>query len=462
MLPIFHLEGQKIAVFGLGRSGMATARAAQKGGAEVYVYDGNPNSVMRATDEGFEFLDLRKDTAWSEIDQLIVSPGISHLYPHVHPIIDKAMSHGVIVDNDVSLFFKELSESYVGMEKPPKVIAITGSNGKSTITALTHHALTQLGFDAQMGGNIGRGVFDLDPPSSKTIYVLELSSYQTELALNLNPDIAIFSNLSADHLDRHAGMGGYFAAKMRLFTQSLPRAVIGVEEAEGRYLESHLSALGARTIPVSISGKLQRSKYIQVKKGYLSEWNKGRQVASLDLRDYQALPGQHNWQNAALVFGALRELTIAPKKIEAAMVSFGGLAHRCQLIGEKNGVRFFNDSKATNADAAAKALGAFQNIHWIVGGQAKEGGIESLRPYFENVKFAYLIGESAVEFAVTLENTPHQICHRMEDALHAIKSNVEEGDVVLLSPASASFDQYADFEKRGEAYISLVKSHFDV
>ncbi len=463
MIPLYHLEGQKIAVFGLARSGLACAKAAQRGGADVVVYDGNEKAVEAAKAEGLTYADLSREREWEGVEQLIVSPGIPHIYPAMNPIIRQAMERGIKVDNDVSLFFQELNENYQGEENPPRVMAITGSNGKSTSTALLYHCLQELGFKTQMGGNIGRGVFDLDPPRKGEIYVLELSSYQTDLALTLTPDVAIFTNLSPDHLDRHGGMGGYLAAKSRLFTQSLPRSVIGIEEMEGLYLENRLQASGARVLPVSISAKPQgRQHYIHVKKGFLAEWNKGRQVGSIDLRQYDALPGAHNWQNIACVYGALRSLNIAPREIEKAMASFGGLAHRSQKIGEKEGVVFINDSKATNADATANALKSFENIHWIVGGRAKEGGIDALRPYFSRIKHSYLIGEAADEFAKALEGEEYTRSGTMEQALKDIRDNVQPGDVVLLSPASASFDQYPDFEKRGEDYISLVKSVFSL
>ncbi|MCL4153650.1 UNVERIFIED_CONTAM: hypothetical protein GTU68_062818 [Idotea baltica] len=258
-------------------------------------------------------------------------------------------------------------------------------------------------------------------------------------------------------------MGGYFAAKSRLFMQSLPRSIVGVEEPEGLYLENQLRASGARVQAVSISGKLQgRDHYYHVKKGFLAEWNKGRQAASIDFREMKSLPGRHNWQNAACVFGALRALTIAPKKIEEAMHSFGGLAHRCQVLGEKDGVLFVNDSKATNAEAAAQALSAFSNIHWIAGGQSKTGGIQSLSPYFDRVKHAYFVGEAANDFSQSFDGENQTRFETIKQALEAIQARVAKGDVVLLSPSAASFDQYADFEKRGDDYISLVKTIFGV
>lgn len=467
MFPLNHLKGEKIAIFGLARSGMSLARSAAAGGVEAVLYDGNEEAMKRARSEGFETRDLMADDGFDGIDKLIVSPGIPHLYPNMNPVIARAIKCGVAIDNDISLLFGEIAHHKSG-KTPPRVIAITGSNGKSTTSALIHHCLGELGYETHLGGNIGRGVFDLAPPSPGAVYVLELSSYQTELALNLSPDIAVFTNLSPDHLDRHGGMGGYFAAKARLFTGTLPASIIGIDEAEGAFLAAHLAGLGADVSRVHIAGgenkaddEMPKDSEISVTSGVLSEGS-GAQGFHFDLRQLASLPGAHNWQNAAAAFGALRALGVEAAKIMSAMQSFGGLAHRCQLLGEARGVRIVNDSKATNADAARHALGAFDNILWIAGGRAKEGGIESLRPFFPRIKRAYLIGEAAEDFAKTLGATPHLLAGDLEIAMKAARADCAPGDVVLLSPACASFDQYPDFEKRGEAMISLAKSLFDL
>jgi UDP-N-acetylmuramoylalanine--D-glutamate ligase len=342
------------------------------------------------------------------------------------------------------------------------VVCITGSNGKSTTTALIHHILVQSGRPAQMAGNIGRGVLDIDPPQDGEIVVLELSSYQTELARALTPDVAVFTNLSPDHLDRHGGMGGYFAAKRRLFSEGGPdRCIIGVDEVEGAFLAGQLSA-GAgddRVIRISSGQKLDGFAWsVFARKGFLAEWRRGKQVASIDLRAIKGLPGAHNHQNACAAYGAARALGLAPREIEAAMHSFAGLPHRSQLLREIGGVSFVNDSKATNADSAAKALQAFARIRWIAGGLAKEGGIAPLAPHLGSVVKAYLIGHSARDFALQLGDTPYEICETMAVAVARAAAEAQGGDVVLLAPAAASFDQYPNFEKRGEDFAAQVNA----
>jgi UDP-N-acetylmuramoylalanine--D-glutamate ligase len=342
------------------------------------------------------------------------------------------------------------------------VVAVTGSNGKSTTTALIHHILSEAGRPTQMAGNIGKGVLSIDPPTDGEVVVLELSSYQTELARALTPDVAVFTNLSPDHLDRHGGMGGYFAAKARLFTMGGPdRAVIGVDEAEGRFLAGALGqgAQDDRVIRVSSGQKLEGFGWsVFARKGFLAEWRKGRQVASIDLREVKGLPGAHNHQNACAAYAACRSLGLAPKLIEGALHSFAGLPHRSLLVGERGGVRFVNDSKATNVDSAAKALQAFPKIRWIAGGLGKEGGIAALKPVLGSVVKAYLIGHSARDFALQLGDTPHEICETMERAVARAAEEAQAGEVVLLAPAAASFDQYPNFEKRGDDFTARVKA----
>ncbi|PLS23508.1 UDP-N-acetylmuramoyl-L-alanine--D-glutamate ligase [Neptunicoccus cionae] len=464
MIPVRGYEGHSVGVLGLGRSGLATARALVAGGAVPVCWDDNSAAQDRARAEGFLVADLGKDRNWEGISCLVTSPGIPHLYPAPHPVIAKAWEMGAVVDNDVGLFFRSYgTPEWDGFETLPRVICVTGSNGKSTTTALIHHILQEAGRDVQMGGNIGRGVLDLEPASDGQITVLELSSYQTELARSLAPDIAIFMNLSPDHLDRHGGMGGYFAAKARLFTAGGPdRSIIGVDELEGRYLAAQLRETqnsGEPVIRISAERKLQGDDWsVFARKGFLAEWRKGRQVASIDLRNMRGLPGAHNHQNACAAYAACRSIGLAPRVVETHLASYGGLPHRCQIIAERNGVLFVNDSKATNTDAAEKALMAFKNIRWIAGGQAKEGGIAALKPQFERLRKAYLIGEAAEEFAGQLDGQPFEICGTMEQAVARAAADAEAGDVVLLAPACASFDQYTSFEKRGDAFVAAVSN----
>lgn len=463
MIPIKGYEGQRVAVLGLGRSGLATARALQAGGAEALLWDDSPEARAKAEADGFVLTDLGRDAAWQGLVLLVTSPGIPHLYPQPNRHIARALSEGVPVDNDIGLFFQSwATDAWDNFDIAPKVIAVTGSNGKSTTTALIHHILRVADRPTQMAGNIGRGVLDLEPAADGEVVVLELSSYQTDLARSLTPDIAVFTNLSPDHLDRHAGMGGYFSAKRRLFAEGGPdRAVIGVDEKEGQFLANQLATGPAddRVIRVSSWQKLEGLSWtVFARKGFLAEWRKGRQVASIDLRAIRGLPGAHNHQNACAAYAAVRSLGISPKLIEQALHSFEGLPHRSQIVGEHDGVRFVNDSKATNVDSAAKALQAFDKIRWIAGGLGKEGGIAGLVPHLGSVVKAYLIGHSARDFALELGDLPHEICETMERAVERAAAEAQPGETVLLAPAAASFDQYPNFEKRGDDFAARVKA----
>ena len=464
MIPVQGFERQKVAVLGLGRSGLATAAALAAGGAEVLAWDDSAEARANAEAAGFSLNDLGRADAWQGVAALIVSPGIAHLYPAPHKLIARAMAEGVAVDNDIGLFFRSWAgEDWDQFDVTPKCVAVTGSNGKSTTTALIHHILQTAGRPTQMAGNIGRAVFDLAPAVEGEVVVLELSSYQTELARALTPDVAVFTNLTPDHLDRHGGLGGYFAAKRRLFAEGGPdRAVIGVDEPEGVFLADQL-AVGPeddRVIRISSGQKLGAFGWsVFARKGFLAEWRKGRQVASVDLRAIAGLPGAHNHQNACAAWAAVRALGVPPREIEAALHTFAGLPHRSQTVAEAGGVRFVNDSKATNVDSAAKALQAFARIRWIAGGLGKEGGIGALKPHLGAVVKAYLIGHSGRDFALELGMVPQEICETMERAVARAASEAEPGDVVLLAPAAASFDQYANFEKRGEHFTALVKAH---
>jgi UDP-N-acetylmuramoylalanine--D-glutamate ligase len=463
MIEVQGFEGRRVAVLGLGRSGMATARALMAGGAVPVLWDDSPEARGAAEAAGFATIDLTRAAAFEGMAALIVSPGIPHLYPRPNPVVVRALEAGVPVDNDIGLFFRSFATSgWDAFDQPPRVVCVTGSNGKSTTTALIHHILQEAGRPTQMAGNIGRGVLDLDPPQDGEVIVLELSSYQTELARALTPDVAVFTNLSPDHLDRHGGMGGYFAAKRRLFSEGGPdRAVIGVDEVEGRFLANQMAegAVDDRVIRISSGQKLDDHGWaVFARKGFLAEWRKGRQVAAIDLRGIGGLPGAHNHQNACAAYAAVRALGVGPKQIEEAFQSFAGLPHRSQLVGERGGVRFVNDSKATNVDSAAKALQAFPRIRWIAGGLGKDGGIAALAPYLTSVSKAYLIGHSARDFALQLGDTPHEICETMERAVARAAAEAEAGEVVLLAPAAASFDQYPNFEKRGEDFTARVQA----
>jgi UDP-N-acetylmuramoylalanine--D-glutamate ligase len=461
MIPVRGYDGAQVAVLGLGRSGLTAARALNEGGARALCWDDSPEARAKAEAEGLDLRDLTRDGAWEGVAALIVSPGIPHLYPVPNRVIAAALEAGVPVDNDIGLFFRSLGRSdWERYDTPPRVIAVTGTNGKSTTSALIHHILTEAGHESQLAGNLGRGVLDIDPPGEGGVVVLELSSYQTELARALTPDVAVFTNLTTDHLDRHGGMGGYFAAKRRLFAEGGPdRAVIGVDETEGLFLAGQLSEGPGddRVIRVSVERKQTGPGWaVFARKGFLAEYRKGRQVASIDLRGVKGLPGAHNHQNACCAYGAVRALGVSPKTIEQAFHSFAGLPHRSQLVAERGGVRFVNDSKATNADSAARALAAFDRIRWIVGGQMKDGGLGAARDHLDRVVKAYVIGRQARDVALEIAETPHEICETMAVAVARAAAEAEAGDTVLLAPAAASFDQYDNFEKRGEDFIAEV------
>ncbi len=462
MIPVQGFDNCKVAVLGLGRSGLSAARALMAGGAKALCWDDNPAAREAAEAEGCVIRDLAREGAFEGVASLIVSPGIPHLYPEPNKVVRAALRAGVPVDNDIGLFFRSVATSeWDNFDVMPKVVAITGSNGKSTTSALIHHILCEAGRAAQLAGNIGRGVLDIEPPVDGGVVVLELSSYQTELARALTPDVAVFTNLSPDHLDRHGGLGGYFAAKRRLFAEGGPdRAIIGVDESEGDFLAGQMAEGTGddRVMRISVTRKLTGPGWsVFAPKGFLAEYRKGRQAGSVDLRNMASLPGRHNHQNACAAYAVCRTLGLAPKEIEKAFASFQGLPHRSQIVAEKAGVTFVNDSKATNVESALQALKAFKHIRWICGGLEKEGGLSGLAPGFEHVAKAYVIGREAAKFAMQLEGVEAEVCGTMGEAVKRAMAEAETGETVLLAPAAASFDQYDSFERRGEDFIKQVK-----
>ena len=460
MIPAAGYQGARVGVLGLGRSGLATARALVAGGAEPLLWDDGEAARATAEQAGFALGDLSRPREAGSLAALVVSPGIAHLFPEPHPAVAAAVAAGVPVDNDVGLFFRALMALEPEDGPEPKVVAVTGSNGKSTTTALLAHILAEAVRPVQAGGNIGRAVFDLDPPPAGGVLALELSSYQTELARALAPDVAVFLNLTPDHLDRHGGMGGYFAAKRRLFEIGAPEtAVVGVDDRYGRFLAN---TLGERTIPVATTRKLKDVPHgVFMAGNHLSEWKGGRQIASADLREAPALAGAHNHQNACAAWAAARALGVAPKRIAAALASFPGLAHRMERLGTANGVLWVNDSKATNADATARALACFERVRLIAGGRPKEGGLAALADLAGRIAHAYLIGEAAESFAAELGDIPHTLCGDLDTAVARARAGALPGDVVLFSPAAASFDQFRDFEARGEAFRAIVAPYLE-
>lgn len=458
MIPVRGFEGKTVAVFGLARTGLAAARALQAGGANLALWDDRPAAREAAIAEGFELTDLTSADWWS-FAALLLSPGVPLTHPAPHWTVERAKAAGVEVLGDIELFARAVNAA--PEHKRPKVVAITGTNGKSTTTALIAHICSSAGRDTRIGGNIGYGVLGLDDMHGGAVYVLEISSYQLDLTSSLKPDVSILLNISPDHLDRHGGMEGYVAAKRRVLLNQGKgdTAVIGVDDPYGQRICTEVVAANRRTIvPISASKAIGRGVYVL--QGLLYDATGERAVEIADLLRAKSLPGRHNWQNAAAAYSAARGLGLTPEEAAEGLMTFPGLAHRMETVGQVGRVRFVNDSKATNADAARQAMSSYPKFYWIAGGQAKTGGIESLNDLFPRIEKAYLIGEAAPAFAEVLEGAaPVAQCGDLERAVqqaYADAAATGQDAVVLLSPACASFDQFADFEARGEAFRAAV------
>ena len=453
MFPAHTFKNKRVGLFGLARSGLACAEALQLGGAEVFAWDDAEAAVAAARAAHLPVADLR-GIDFTTLDSLVLSPGVPLSHPEPHWTVAKAKAAGIEIIGDTEVFQREVAGTGA------RIVAITGTNGKSTTTALIGHIFQALGCDVDVGGNIGTAVFLMRPPMKDRIYVLELSSFQIDLMPGLKPDVGILTNLTPDHLDRHGTMENYAAIKARMFAKQGEgdTALIGVDDdwCVGIALEIRNTST---VRPVSVVHETEDG--ISAHDGILRDCHNGKEVAQIDLRAMPALKGVHNWQNACMAYGAARALGLSVADIEKAMKSFPGLAHRMQEVGRLGQVPFINDSKATNADAAAKALASFTNIFWIAGGIAKAGGIKPLAPFFPRIEKAYLIGEAAEEFSKTLSGrAPFELCGTLDKAVvaaarDAVNSKLEDA-VVLLSPACASFDHYRNFEIRGDAFVKHV------
>lgn len=460
MIPARTFAQKDVAVFGLARSGVSAVRALVAGGARVVAWDDNAERCEAARKEGATIASV-DEWPWERIAAVILSPGVPLTHPTPHSVVKSGREAGVEIIGDVELFAREIRPDRAGPGRAP-VIAVTGTNGKSTTTALIGHILASCGYNAEIGGNIGKPVLDLGTPGAKTIYVLEISSYQIDLSPGLVPDVSVLTNITPDHLDRHGSLEGYAAVKARLLAQTAKDGLvcIGVDDAQSAALHTHMASNGGpRPVPVSAGKVLGRGVFVI--DGVLYDAQGQRATEVMDLKQAAHLPGQHNWQNAALAYAACRPYVRDAKAIAAAIGDFPGLPHRLEEVGRIGKVRFINDSKATNADAAGRALVCYPDIFWIVGGKPKEGGIASLAPHFPRIRKAYLIGEAASEFAHTLGGRvtyevsgtlDRAVASALADAVHAQAA----APVVLLSPACASFDQFRDFEDRGEAFRALV------
>jgi UDP-N-acetylmuramoylalanine--D-glutamate ligase len=455
MIPVRIFAGRDVAVLGLGLSGLASARALQSGGANPVVWDDKQAARDEAEAQGFTVRNLA-EADWPGFAALVLAPGIPLTHPEPHWSVSCARDAGVEVIGDIELFFRGRACS----NAPGKVVVITGTNGKSTTTALTAHLLQTAGKRVALGGNIGKAVLDLEPFASDLTYVIELSSFQIELAPGLKPDAAALLNITPDHLDRHATLANYARIKSMVFANldAQGTAVVGIDDAPSRAIADSLKGPFALK-RIAVGRPVATGIYAEG--GVLHEMEDGTEHARIDLAGVGSLRGAHNWQNAAFAYALARSQGLTASSIAQGLQSFAGLAHRMEQVARRGKVLFVNDSKATNADAAGKALASFSDIYWIIGGRPKEGGLAGLEPFFGRIARAYLIGEAANAFAGQLGNAvEHVECGTLDRAVQAAAADAGRSaasePVVLLSPACASYDQFANFEKRGEAFRQIV------
>jgi UDP-N-acetylmuramoylalanine--D-glutamate ligase len=442
--PSDLFAGKRFAVVGLGRNGLPAAKALLAMGADVVAWDDSP--AARDAAAGTPLVDPLQGAF--AFDALVLSPGIPHSLPAPHPVAVRAKQARIPILSDAELLFQAVRAS----GSRARFVGITGTNGKSTTTALLAHILTSAGRPVAAGGNLGPAALALPLLPDDGTYVLEMSSYMLERLATLRFDLAAMLNLSADHLDRHGDMAGYAAAKRGIFARQQPgdTAVLGVDDDE-----TARTAVNKGIVRLTISGTRKADVW------YDSAVLRDAAGAILDMREAPSLPGAHNAQNAAAAFAIATQLGVPRTDIAGAIAAFPGLAHRQQRVGSIGGVLFINDSKATNADAAARALGCYDRILWIAGGIAKEGGIEPLAPFFPRIAHALLIGRDAPQLATTL--TAHGVPHDQAGTLeHAVPAALEAArrtgaPVVLLSPACASFDQFSGFDARGDRFAALVE-----
>jgi UDP-N-acetylmuramoylalanine--D-glutamate ligase len=456
MTPVTCYKGKCAAVFGLGGSGLVTAQALIAGGARVTVWDDNADAREKARSAGLIIENLAA-ADWRDFDSLILSPGVPLTHPAPHWTVLKARHAGVEVIGDIELFCRERRKAAQGSP----FVAITGTNGKSTTTALVAHLFRNFGFEVAVGGNIGTPVLALEPPARDRVHVIECSSFQIDLAPSIDPTAGVLLNVTPDHLDRHGTMENYAAIKERL-VQNAGLAVVGVDDEISSSIAARLKKSGRAVTCVSVT-KSEIGEGITLDGATLVRHHEGCAAPVAGLAGIASLRGKHNAQNAAAAVAALGPLGLDTERVAKGLRSFPGLPHRLEEAGRIGKVLFINDSKATNADAAEKALLSFDKVFWIAGGRPKKGGIEPLRPLFGKVVKAYFIGEASEGFARTIGDAfPYECCGTLENAVPGAAADARasalEAPVVLLSPACASFDQFPDFEKRGDRFREIVKA----
>ena len=499
MTPVTTFNGKRVALFGLGGSGVSTLRALRTGGAEISAWDDSESTRVKVAGQGYALTDLAA-ADWSSFASLILAPGVPLTHPQPHWTVLRAHEAGVEVIGDIELFCRERR----ARSPSSPFVAITGTNGKSTTTALIAHILREAGRDVALGGNIGVPILDLDPPAPERVHVIECSSFQIDLAPSVDPSVGLLLNVTPDHLDRHGTIAAYAAIKERLVAAA-DVALVGVDDEYCRAVAGRLKAAGRRVVTISQRPNALADVWVEDHKVYSTvtaseAWQSSRPATPrspvyttceaagaasapdafergaagwpryarhdarhvFDLSLAPALRGEHNGQNAAFACAAALALGVAPGDIAQALATFPGLAHRMEQVARDGRVLFVNDSKATNADATEKALKSFSDIFWILGGKPKEGGIEPLRPLFPRVAKAYLIGAASEAFAATLgDDVAQEFCGTLENAVASAagdaRASAAPEPVVLLSPACASYDQFANFEARGDRFRELVK-----
>jgi UDP-N-acetylmuramoylalanine--D-glutamate ligase len=458
MIPITSFAGKTVAVFGLGGSGLASCHALKAGGAEVIAGDDGLDRLAEAAKAGFTTADLRT-VSWANFAALVLTPGVPLTHPAPHWSVLKAREAGVEVIGDIELFCRERRRH--APDAP--FVAITGTNGKSTTTALIAHLMRVAGYDAQMGGNIGTAILSLEPPRMGRVHVVEMSSYQIDLTPSLDPTVGILLNVSEDHIDRHGTLEHYAAVKEGLVASVQPQgtSIVDVDDGFSRATADRLDQAGKRVVRVSVKNPLADGIYVERETILRAAGGARSEIARLG--GIGSLRGLHNAQNAACAAACALALGVSKEVLQNGLRSFPGLAHRMEQVGRRDHVLFVNDSKGTNADAAAHALSSFSDIFWIAGGKPKQGGITGLAEYFPRIRKAYLIGEAAEGFAATLgDRVPHEISETLEVAVEHAARDADvlklAEPVVLLSPACASFDQYRNFEIRGARFRELVQA----
>lgn len=452
MIPVPGFEGRKVVVLGLARSGRAAAAALATGDAEVIAWD-DSETIRSGIAAELPLADPAR-IDWRPVAALVLSPGIPHSFPEPHPAVVAARAAGVPIIGDIELLGRA--------EPQARYIGVTGTNGKSTTTALLGHILATAGKTVEIGGNLGPPALGLKPLGAGGIYVLEMSSFQLELVETLAFDIAVLLNVTPDHLDRHGDMAGYVAAKQRIFARqgADAAAIIGIDDDTCRAIAAERRHAGVgRVVPISVREAVRGGVYVADDR--LVDALDRSPAPVFDLREAPRLPGTHNAQNAAAAYAAARCAGLSAEDAIAGIRTFPGLAHRQELVDTIDGIRYINDSKATNADAAEKALACYEAIYWIAGGLPKAGGITSLAPYFKRLRHAFLIGNATGEFAATLDGkVPYTRCGDLATAVAAASEQARgervPGAVVLLSPACASYDQFPNFEVRGDTFRRLV------